>query len=546
MKYSTSNIRHLASFLIILSLAIFLHYPLHKIESFRPINDWQPLKSTIKRPLHPQIEKNIEDFGILNLKYDWDLGRFLPLWNIIQVTEAFLFSKNPKLWHLETSMIGISTCFLFYIILIRLNFSIIISLISSLWLLFRGLDLWVFKQRHEEPAMLFIMLALFFIVHSARRNEGLKWDWIAISFITMAGFTKETFIFLIPAIVLFRIFLSSNFFYKKSMRKVFQELKVPIAVTIVIFIFQLSIVYSAYRHGPYSQGVIGNLYSFPFPKIATMIKDASQYLSYFIPSLGILFIIPIAFRKKSVFHLCFLVLIILLLWLFPQIFIYKNMHFKGRYIFPAIVGFVILNAVGLQILQRNASKLANILFLLLCVYSFASIVVNYPKTLNLAEFSVARANTYGMAAKKIVHAARDDSNILMICDRPWWGIGISLLVKLSKEKLDCAVFADYPECNLSAKKNIKLQNIGLRLISRYFLPFRPTDASKIDIIVTTYPAEEFLQDISPYYRWFDKEKWNIHICQNKYYKRKLDLANSSNRFLINIHNVEYAVLVRKT
>ena len=538
-----SDLKHSVSFLIILSFALLLHYPIFKTEGFTPRNDWKPLIPTIDRPLHPQVEANIEDFGVLNLKWEWSLGRFYPVLNTIQVLEAFVFKKSPKLWHIETLIIGITTSLLFYIILIRLGFTFITSTLSSLWFLSRGTDLWSEKQFQEEPGMLFVMLAILFFIIGAKKARGSKYDWIAVVFLALAGLTKETFVFLFPAILLFRVFLSSYLFDRKPVFEVIREHRMIISAVGVMFLLQLFISYYAYSHGPYTQEVIGNLFSVSVPKVASMITEASRYLSYFVPSLGMIILVPIALRNRSEIKRYLFILIILGLLVLPQIFVFKNIGFITHYIYPAIIGFILLNAIGLEALWQKGTKPARVFFIILSLFSILTIISSFPATRNFTEEKIAVANTYASAAKQAIDSAGEKSAILMVCDRPWWGLGISMLVDLSKENLDCPVYFDYPEYNPKADNYASTTNLGVKLLSRYLLRLNPQDTTEIDIIFSTYPTEKSIQIIQDHYDWFNRNDWKIYKCKNYYYNYQIRSFNFV-QYRKKENFIEYTVFVR--
>lgn len=547
VRHAKIKSKHFLALLIILLFMLLLHYPVLKIQGFMPKDDWKPLKLTIEEPLHPQIKKNRENFGCLNMNWEWRLGRFTPVYSIVQSGEAFLFKNSPRLWQIETLLIGFISAFLLYTILIKAGFDPWISLLGCLWFLSRGLDLWSEKQIQEELGLLFLFLSLFFIVLGARKKNSGKWDAAGLIFIFLAGLTKETFVFLIPALILCKVYLSYSRDPDLPIRHTIKQEKSFIIPAALLFLIQASVVYYVLHHGPYSQGLVGKLSEFSFSKSFTMITKEAPFLSFFLPALGIIFLFPSLWKNKTIRNKGSLLLLFLVFWIAPQMYIFKNTGFTLHYFYPAVIGFIVINCIGLKVLKDQQSGVVRILYVMILVFSFLSVIHVFPRTRNYAEQKAAEANAYNRAKDYIIEKAKAESSVLIVFKKPWWGMGITFLVDLSREKFYFPVYRDFAFDETDAIDRSVKRKISADLLSRYLPPFVLDEAAEIDIIFSTYPRERSLAYLSSFQDrpWFKREEWTVKVFKEHFKKRNFNLKNLTSMDLSREQAVVFTVLVRK-
>ncbi len=508
MTNSASSRIHIFCFFILLCFALFLHYPLFKIQGFMPKDDWKPLRYTQERPYHPQLEQNIQDFGFANLKWEWNLGRFTPVFNLVQVLEAHAFKTAPLLWHLETLGLALFSAALLYLIFISLGISIFPALLGGMWFLARGQELWVEKQYQEDTGVLLILLAVYLFIRAAQDHRSSKLDWAALTIMVLAGFTKETFVFLYPALLLFRIFLDCCLINRKPLSQNLRRLRTILIAGGLIFVGQMLLILFLYLRGPYAQGVVGALFEFRGSQITRLFSGMSANFSYFLPALGLFLVIPAVRQKRIRSSSLLMAALCLAFWLLSQIFIFKSHGFAGHYIFSAIPGFITLNVLGLETLKRHNSKLAQGVFFGLCLCSLYTICLSFPDTRNVAELQVARANVYAAARQQCFDSLHKDSSILLFSDRPWWGLGASFLFDLSREGEHCPVYFIYPDLPQNLEKWPERTSVGRDLLTRYFPPLMTANRNTIDIVFAVYPAHKFLEyAAAAHYPWFMSGDW---------------------------------------
>lgn len=545
VRHAKIKSKHFLALLIILLFMLLLHYPVLKIQGFMPKDDWKPLKLTIEEPLHPQIEKNRDDFGCLNMNWEWRLGRFTPVYSIVQAGEAFLFKNSPRLWQIETLLIGLISAFLIYTIFIKVGFDPWISLLGCLWFLSRGIDLWSEKQIQEELGLLLLFLSLFFIVQGAQKNNSGKWDAAGLIFIFLAGLTKETFVFLIPALILLKIYLSYSRDPGLSYRNAIKQVRTFIISAALLFLVQASVVYYALHHGPYSQGLVGKLSEFSLSKSFTMIVKEAPFLSYFLPAVGIVFLFPSLWKNRSIRNIGLLVLLFLVSWIAPQMYIFKNTGFTLHYFYPAFIGFIVINCIGLKVLKKQRSGAFRVLYVLIVVFSFLTVIYIFPRTRNYAEQKAAEANAYNRAKDYIVEKAKAESSLLIVFNKPWWGMGITFLVDLSREKFYFPVYRDFAFDETDAIDRSVKRKISADLLSRYLLSLVPDKASAIDSIFSTCSKKILLEYLSSHQTWFKREEWTVKVFKEHFKRRNFSLKNLTSMDLTREQAAVFTVLVRK-
>lgn len=507
---------HVFSCLILLILTVFLHSPLLEIQGFMPKDDWKPLKHTLERPYHPQLERNVGDFGFANLKWEWDLGRFTPVFNAIQVLEAQIFRKSPLLWHLETLVLALCSAVLLYMIFIRLGVSVFPSLLGGMWLLARGQELWVEKQYQEEIGVLFLLAAVLLFIKAAKARDGATVDWAAAVFLVLAGLTKETFVFLYPAVLLFRIFLDGFSAERQPLLSSLRRLR-PLLISIgLIFSGQMLLICYLYLNGPYTQGIVGGLFDFNPTQMTGLLFGNLPEFSYFLPALGLLLMVPAILMRRMRTWLWVPAALILALWLVPQFFIFKTRGLSGHYIYSAIPGLIAVNVLGLEFLWRHKRRWSPGVFLGICLFSLYTIWLSLPVTRNVAEFQVARANAYHAAVEHSMASLRDGSSILLVSDRPWWGLGISFLYDLSREGKDNPVTYDFPDPPSDRRPPTEGSPVGRNLLSRYFPLRAPEDGAGIDVVLAAAPLPVLRAVIREHHPWFDPEEWDVRTFREDY------------------------------
>jgi hypothetical protein len=529
--------------IIIIISALLLHSAVFKSKGFMPKDDWCFILIDSSKPFHPQIE-NIGSaftsfYGYAVARDMKNHGRFRPVYWILSTINVHLFRNFPIFWQLETLLIGIITCICFYFIAIRLHFSWVTSSLCSLWLLLRGKNLWVEKQLQETPGILFVMLAILFFIKGAKEEKVSKWDWFGLFFIALAGFTKESFILLIPAVIILRLTLSCCIFNNFSFIKTLKNLKGLILAFVLLFSLQLVVALLAYSQAKYSARVVGaSPFDISILHWISMIKTQYRYLAYFLPALGIFFLIPGAIKNKLVLKRSLTIGSILLLWLIPQLMLYDNAGFHNHYFYPAIFALIIFNALGLEILKQMKLKISSLLFGILVIISLISMALTIPDTFNQAEKQIAVSNAFSNSTKQAIKSAKDNSAILFIPKEPRWGTGISYLAHIGDAGIYIPAFYD---ASLSRSKKA-LSNS--RLLSRIYQPFKDEDISKIDIIITTYSNKEFLQK-SPDYTWFKQEEWQVYRFPIKFKQLKFKIKKFLINYSLYTKQIEYCVFVRE-
>jgi len=553
--YAAKLKRNLVPFLVISLAALSLYLPIFTTKGFSPKDDWKAILITADRPFHPQLE-NEQNVTALNsfyktaLKMDFSTGRFRPVYWGITTIEAFLFKEKPKLWHLETVIIGIFTCFLLYVIARQLKLGFIPALLCSLWLLFSGFALWGEKQIGETQGMLFTLLGLLFLIRGGRAGRGVPWDTAGIICIFLAGWVKESFVLVMPPAIILRIALQSVGFHRHSLPEVLKSLKIIVGAALLAFSIQLTIAVFAFNQGAYSSKIVGTI---PLLKRISpilwlkLLYPRFQYLSYFIPMLGVIFIIYRTFKDSYIFKQILLGSLFLATWLVPQFILYADTSFEAHYFYPAAIALILLNGLSLEAIRRGQKRLFKILFYGISIFSLATILITFPKTFNGTGRKVAISNIFTRSVKHIAESNKGAKAIFVI-PQAWWGLGVSTLVHLGNSGVHIPVYIDSPSLTDRSSREVFPWNM---LYSLYF-PIEQANPNNIDIIFACQKGKNTVQNIENKYNWFKKEDWIIYRFPESY--RVINLkARALKRFLRNksitsvlkLKAVEYKVLFRK-
>jgi len=161
------------------------------MEEYRIVNDSQ-------RPLRWWLAIMIDE-DILAF------GRVRPVYFFFHFGEILLLGASPHALHLATTGLGVLTCFLFYGSARGAAADILSALVFILLFAVTG-DQSTIWYRIFSPAETFGMLltavAVWALVRTAARAEPSSWNAAALVAMALAGLTKESFILIIPALLL--------------------------------------------------------------------------------------------------------------------------------------------------------------------------------------------------------------------------------------------------------------------------------------------------------------------------------------------------------
>jgi hypothetical protein len=290
------------------------------------------------------------------LESDLHRGRFRPLYYSFRFAEIILFGTNPQAWHIATISFGVLTCFLLYLAARKVGADIFsASLFASMFAMTGSLaEIWYRLGPNETLGMLLLALSIWAIANAVRRVSPWFWDGLALTAMALAGLTKESFVLVIPALLLLRWTLQC-WIHQETWRQAFCTLQRLMVGGLLVFVAEMVILIAVMLYAPEGYGptiVKLSLTSLdPRKWYERLISSEAVLLVYYCPMSFTLLAVywPGGRPKRSYLAAVFLISVG---WVIPQLALYSNLMF-GRYFFPAIVGIAAINLLALVVVQRR-------------------------------------------------------------------------------------------------------------------------------------------------------------------------------------------------
>ncbi len=293
-------------------------------------------------------------------------GRFRPFYYFHRVIEAKVFGSDFLLWAVYTAILCCIAMISFFLGVRNLKFSIPESIVFLL-AVFLGPQTAVWWRLGPQESLGMVLLGLaFYYMSNSIGKKGLNINnLLFIFFLLLSSLTKESFILVIPGMLLLRIWHE-----KTSLGLTIKEvlnrnliLLMPLAVAVAELLYIKVHVGTAYA------GTGGGVQE----TITKVVATSAHFIRSFLP-LFILLIIIIAIsyrtslrslKKPDFFPFVFFLLIVL-----PNIVLYSGSGMFERYLLPASIGVGYLVASALRYVEiipvwfkRTAVILTIVLFL---------------------------------------------------------------------------------------------------------------------------------------------------------------------------------------
>jgi len=266
-------------------------------------------------------------------------GRFRPLYYVIRVLQVHLLGGSALAWHVMMGVIGAATCFLLYAAprqFIRPAYALIA--LTTLLLFPYAPMIWVRLGPQEGIGSLLLASALL--------GLGLVWrgktwgDWLFAGGAILAGFYKESFALIIPALLLLRI--AMQIYLKRPLRAM-----LPVLLLLgLVGALQIGLIVAAYLM-PNSYGMSQVAGS------ASRLQPLLQLLARPGGSIPLVCAGIAMFRRQK--RLVLVLVGAYALWLVPQALMYGEL-LSERYWWPAIIGAACGLGLALEALTQVEAK----------------------------------------------------------------------------------------------------------------------------------------------------------------------------------------------
>ena len=431
--------------------------------------------------------------------------RFRPGYWIYISLIGKMYGTSPHLLHATVILSGILTCFLFYISLRKIGADMASSSVFVFFLVLSGNQNWIWLNLipQETMGMLLTAVAVWAIVNASKYQNATSWDVLALAAMAAAGLFKESFVILMPALLLLR-WTCQKRPNGESWRENLRRLRLPLATGAMIFVIEFALVMAVFLSK--SEGYAAKASGFSVasfdPRRWLEIFSALAWDWKFVSVAVFVLWASLWFDKK--FNRTYLLggTAIFAAWLVPQVLLYTN-GLNERYLFPAIASLSAAVGLGLSILLRKQRLwplwIVGVLFLLPIL---ANGVTSTTKTVGALTADTVAANRM---IEFLAQNVPTDQTILMAADRGT-GYGfeamrsIPLLLKMAGSNSPLFLF---PIESKGERSALHIAAIGDNTSFRYADTLTPADVGAVIIVDKWLPGF----DSEPLAQWLGDTTW---------------------------------------
>jgi hypothetical protein len=384
---------------------------------FDLIDDHEILRFTADAPIH-SIFGDVKGFSppivrdYILIERELSLGRFRPFYYVTRFVEIDVFGLNPNLWHLFHIMIGVFTATLLYMAarLAHIPRWISAGMVVFLTLQTTATEIWFKLGPAETQGMFLTSIAFYALVYGARKTHFSWSDAIALLALALAGWTKESFILITPALMLMRLGLCVFENQTIPPVKIFWRLFPLWLISGALFAFQLGFVLFVVRTN-YAR--LGNDTYNPYHWFRLLGSLAGHNISFVPAAIGIT-ITGVSwyqrrYRPKRLWLLISLP-IFLILWIIPQFILYTNGFLGSRYVYPVVIGVILMNMLPLVTASIRYPRLTMLLVLPLMVIFGYGLMLD---THNIATRFSANTHQFNTAVTYMAKNIQPDDTIVI-------------------------------------------------------------------------------------------------------------------------------------
>ncbi len=346
-----------------------------------------------------------------------------PVGLFYELACAKFFGANIFPARLIYFLLGIFSSFLFFLTARELGFSLRLSLLLPA-LAFFGEQFWVWYNIHcQEPVGLFFMsLSLYFIATAAKR--GVPFEVLAILFSLLMSLSKESFILVLPALVVFKFYCAYTVENQNIKKSISKSLFFTVAISL-IFVVEVGYILLVMKGG--GRGYAGvstfagigayvqNFFSLFLANDVYVYLCCALLLVTFLTGGQVLNNL-LTFLDKNLILVIFVLAILL-----PQAVLYTQTGWQSRYYLPSFVGIAFFCIVVLNHLERYAPHGTYAFYFSMLVFYMAleitpKISDNPNQTFRFAKNYASFAEQTELLLQSVVSQSQTHSLILIVSD----------------------------------------------------------------------------------------------------------------------------------
>jgi hypothetical protein len=468
-------------------------------------------------------------------------GRFRPLYFLFHFTKIVLFGLNPYILHIITTGLGVLTCFFLYIAMRQVGTDILSALFFILLFAMTGYQNVIWYQiftPQETLGMVFISISVWAIVKAASQGKPGWWDTLALVTMASAGLTKESFVLLIPALLLLRWTLHC-WFSQETWLPALRRLRLPLVVGSLTFIAEMLIIAVILLSMPksYSANAAGlSLNSFDLrvwyqlltsPGMATTVQ-------YLLASALILVIYCYWPGQRSTRPYLLAGSLIGVAWLMPQLVLYHK-GLVERYLFPVIVAPAAVVGLSLAVLWQRRTWLTRLVWLTGVLWLLPTLSAGLTTTTQAANRYTAETLTIHEMVTHLAQNVPASKAIITVAD-PGTGYGFeaiyALPLYLEVAGSESPVYL-WPVISQDKRSSIHIA-VAHQTAAKFAYPETLTSDHIEGVIMVTTP-----NDFITLPTWFINSQWQEITFTKSYYAFSLQELN-----YIKAGEVSHRVLMR--
>lgn len=346
------------------------------------------------------------------------LIRFRPIYYSYYVSIIEIFGTDFLKISIFVGVLASFSLTIFYIGMRKLKYPLFYSLLFIL-LVFMGsqMAIWWRLGTNETIGIFFLGLSFLFMSQCLERHKYKLKNALFVSFLIITSLCKESFIIIIPAFVLFKIWNEKKAF-NITTKESFKNNKLLVLPIVIMFVELLIIKFVVGTNNTGYAGTTSSWVEFVIGVKNIIINPNS--LRYWVGLMGVLLMLYIAsfffttgkkwrkFNKSLNSLLLYVVFSIMII--VPQILMHAKSGMTERYLLPTTFGLAFL-AIG--IMQNTKQKIFKVFMMFaICIF----IVISF----NTAKTDAILFTESGKDANSLLSVVKDKSNveskILLVAD----------------------------------------------------------------------------------------------------------------------------------
>jgi hypothetical protein len=360
LKQAVSNPADLIAAIALVALALLVFHPT-LATGLILMDDHELIRFASPLPVHPQAFAAPPSVSAVIVNDFKGTGRFRPLYYLVRLGLVRTFGTNPLAWHAFVLSLGIITVLLLYHAgrTIRVTPPLAFAFAALFLYAPRAAYAWICIGPGESMGTFLTGLALFAVAQSVIRDKPGWYDLLLVISASAAALTKESFIFILPAILYARIALGRIIQRRSWRQSICANPSVLIALSLV-FVFGLIFTALAAKMGGASSYGGSSLapsvdYIIGLGKsVLNTMWEGGLFVTVLLFFIGAMQSRSLYGERESILHS----VIFCGLWIMPQLLLYSTRGgISGFYWMPAAIGLAAANAVALLGLYRRRSKL---------------------------------------------------------------------------------------------------------------------------------------------------------------------------------------------